>query len=285
MSKKDQIRFSTIMNELARLQQRYAPEGLCVVYGSQADGTAQCTSDLDLVLIDDLDELGTKHWVDAIVELHKVYNLKLDVEVPHENKLVVSHSDIVAALHLEPFFNHSNEFRIPHIEHTESFLQSRDIRLRLMLNALTTPQVLVAGNCFLYRRYVSVAYIAVTFLACKILAHSLGTFDKARLIDALMFNDFGNAGEEFLGYKDKRTTVSILWTALEFGLNYWAGAGLLTRRTYSSYALYSARASRTLYVREINELLQSSYHFHQDLIMSGLLSPLRGFRLTPIVGG
>ncbi|MBO6557572.1 MAG: hypothetical protein JJ957_13795 [Pseudomonadales bacterium] len=128
--------------------------------------------------------------------------MELDDEVPLHNKLLVSYQDLNHAVEI-----HSNTKRIDPIVKSEEFLGSPEMRLRLLFNALTTPNYCVGGMCNDYLFYKERAELGLVTLSDKISGKDTPTTTR---VDDLIRSDDGKEGEDYLGYKNLRPVRSYL---------------------------------------------------------------------------
>jgi len=176
------------------------------VYGSCASGYYCGTSDIDVfIFVEQYNvEILTKS-IDFLTDLHVQCRLNIDNEVPYANKLVVSYQDVVHAINLRPFFNANGECYVPPIEKTEKFLSSKEIRWRLILNALTSPHRFISGNKEKYLFFKVEAEKSITRLSYKLMNTPGPTLDD--LVRRLLFGVHGEEGEMYLGYKNERKKI------------------------------------------------------------------------------
>jgi arginyl-tRNA synthetase len=175
--------------------------GYAVAYGSHASRSAPSDSDLDLLFIgpplraDQLDQL-----VRAVVALHHDHQLRLDTEVAYEVKLYATAAEVDAALALRGFtISPTGELHVPPVVVAPGFLNSTPFKLRLILNALTTPHVFLGGDIDQYQRQCTKADRAVALVALSLLDGAVG-FTVADAVAALVRGPNGATGEDFLGY-------------------------------------------------------------------------------------
>lgn len=173
------------------------------VYGSYAYNCHTFDSDIDFfVAVTELKPTDTQKMIDVMKFLAEKYNLGLDAEVPYENKLVVSLDDLNHMAALDAFDLDSNNQTVPTVKKDEIFLSSPEIRWRLLMNALTTPHLFIAGNQNFYSAQRERAEYAL-----RDLANYLAPSDPTQKIERLFVNPDGVAGEMYLGYKSERIAV------------------------------------------------------------------------------
>ena len=178
---------------------------LCV-YGSYASGHFTSESDADMFVgVKEYDLSTFKSFRDFIHELHVFHNLKLDDEVPYENKIMITYEDIQNAVLLKAFIKEEEQYFVPTIIKSKEFLASKEIRWRLALNALTTPHECIFGNRQSYLDFKGAAEKSIMYLA-----HGLSQKHEPTSNDifkALVAGPEGEEGELYLGYKIDRPKV------------------------------------------------------------------------------
>ncbi len=178
------------------------------VYGSYASEDHTDVSDVDMfIALKDYSSYDFNKMKDFLIDLHIRHNLNLDGEVPYENKIIVTYEDIGHATSLCSFIKTNNGYEVPAVEKHKKFLSSPEIRWRLVLNALTSPNEFVCGNREVYEDFKKDAETAVVKLAIGISLSENPTADE--LFDALIIGKNGEEGEMYLGYKKERENVMI----------------------------------------------------------------------------
>lgn len=183
-------------------------EYFCCVYGSYPALRDTSQSDIDLyVAVPKFDKALLNELTEFIMRLHSAEGLNQDDEVPFYNKLLVSYCDVAAAVDLEPFLN-EKKLHVTPIEKSKEFLSSSHIRQRLIFNAFTTPHDYIAGNRLEYLQYRMRAEQGLYRLAVFLSPSLSPTIEK--MVEALIYDEHGNSGEWFLGYKDYDTIRAYL---------------------------------------------------------------------------
>ena len=176
------------------------------VYGSCLTSQFSDNSDLDIFIatkdysVDDFKKIR-----DFIIDLHFRNNLKIDEEIPYKNKLVVLYKDIKDAISLEPFIKNNHKYIVPPIKTTKKYLQSREVRLRLILNALTSPNKFIYGNKLKYTRFKKEAEKAIIQLAYGLIGKK--HLSANEIIYSLTIGIHGEKNQSHLGYKIQRQEV------------------------------------------------------------------------------
>jgi hypothetical protein len=213
---------------------RVAPfqPSLVLSYGSCAYAQDISESDVDLLVvgsrIETLNDLRIAA-IGCIAELHVKHGFRIDAEVPFENKLVVSQEDVTKAVDLVAFqesFDGTNTcYLVPPIEKNSIFLSSDAMRWRLILNALTTPHIFVAGNPHYYEKVKQLTAVALTRLALGLLRQgSVSVLELASVLERAPGSPDVN-GEWYLGYKPHAAVTKHLYSVLNFGLGLLALKG------------------------------------------------------------
>jgi hypothetical protein len=176
--------------------------GYGIAYGSHAVRATPGNSDVDLLYVGStLADDQRDSLTGAVIALHHNRGLRLDTEVAHDVKLHATPADIEAAVALQPFdAGPGGALHITPVIVDPSFLNSREFKLRLILDALSTPHVFLGGDLSLYRRHCAAADRAATLVALTLLeAHR--EFSVGDAVDALTCAPSGEAGADFLGYQ------------------------------------------------------------------------------------
>jgi arginyl-tRNA synthetase len=213
------------LHAAGRLRHRFAgTAGYGLAYGSHPAGTASETSDLDLVLITaERLPAGRLHALaDAVCQLHHDHGLALDTEVDYAVKVHATCGDVVAATSLRCFtVGDAGRIEVPPVVVEPWFLNSAPFRLRLLLNALTSPHAFLGGHVTLYHRHRRRAEYALGLLALSLHHGEVLSLDDA--IAVVTEHAEGARGEDFLGY----TPGPHLYGVLNQGLSYLAANGVV----------------------------------------------------------
>jgi arginyl-tRNA synthetase len=193
--------------------------GYTLAYGSHAAGTAHRASDLDLLFVSQHSVLGDRMsaLIGAVKGLHQRHRLVLDEEVSFEVKLNATCEDIRAALALGPFME-TGRCMVPRLQATPEFLNSRQFKLRLTFNALTSPHVFLDGDLDLYRCHQVQADRAFALLA-------LGLGAAPWAMRPLFVGPGGERGKDYLGYSDRSDLAARLNRGI-VELRRWGADGL-----------------------------------------------------------
>ena len=131
---------------------------ICLLYGSFHEVFNE-TTDLDLcVYADDL-TIEQRKWIAIEVEnLHKKYGLFLDSDMKYINKTAFCRNDIDILEKSPPFLTENGLLVLTPVKYNRNFLDSTQMRLRLLLNIFTTNSILIDGDSTLFERTVDEMY-------------------------------------------------------------------------------------------------------------------------------
>lgn len=177
-----------------------------LVYGSYASSDFTEKSDLDLfVATNKYDADDFKKFRDFIIILHERNNLKINEEVPYENKLIVSYKDAEDALNLGAFIESGSRYLIPPITEDKEFLSSKEVRFRIILNALTSPNEFICGNIEKYNLLKQEAEKSIIKLAHALIEKNNPTQEE--ILNILLIGKNGEESGNYLGYRTHRPKV------------------------------------------------------------------------------
>ena len=219
------------LSDAAALRAEYTgPTGYGLAYGSHATAATEPDSDLDLLLVTPhrLPPARVATLREAVIDLHHRHRLRLDTEVAYDIKLTTTPRQVREALTLRGFpTTPGGRRRAPAVPASGSsllgpFLNSPTFKLRLVLNALSSPNVFLGGNLALYQRHQRAAETAVATLAVALLDPTARfTLDQATLV--LTTGPDGAREKDYLGY----TCPPALRSTLARGLQRLHQAGAL----------------------------------------------------------
>lgn len=186
------------------------------IYGSYANGHYNKDSDVDLFIASgNFSNLDLESIREFVTDFHKKHNLSLDNEVPYEVKLLIKYKELTDAVNLKGFKSCKNgTIIIPKVEKNKDFLESYEVKLRLALNALTSPHIMFGNDRKTYEQIKSKAENAICRLAIN-LAGGNTSITKSRLLSVLLGGQHNEEGELYLGYKNYNTVASYLSELLE----------------------------------------------------------------------
>ncbi|MEV6328392.1 hypothetical protein [Streptomyces sp. NPDC051909] len=173
------------------------PDGYALAYGSHAT-RPRPESDLDLLYTGSrpLPHSALMGLIHDVKRLHAEHGLTVDEEVGFASKLYATSAEIDAAARLDGFAG-LTDFAAPLGD--AQALNSPSFKLRLLLNALTTPHVFLAGDVRRYRRDIARAERGCALLALRIAG--AGEDGLAHAVRALLSSPEGRTGKSFLGYR------------------------------------------------------------------------------------
>lgn len=169
-----------------------------IIYGSNIYNCS--SSDLDVCLItSEYNQSLRDEIIRMTKEFHLSNNLRIDEEIPFENKLIYSENEVLNTLEHSPF-EFDGETLIKDIVKTREFLSSIEMKKRLLLNILTTDHLTMGKSTEGYERK-----------ALKIILdtlkkyYSLKDVDVEKILPYFYRNPYtGAEGEMYLGYKKNK---------------------------------------------------------------------------------
>jgi len=172
-----------------------------ILYGSSVFGVK--TSDLDLCFFNN--QQLPAYEFDKIKkfthDFHIINNLRIDEEIPYDNKLIYTFDFIESTLNNPPFPFCNGKFIIPKIQKNSTFLNSLHMKKRLLLNILTVKHVIIGNDNELIDGYVNRAWEII--LKTIISYSEKDEFSFEEIIECLYEDPFDyNNGEMYLGYKN-----------------------------------------------------------------------------------
>ncbi|MFG1928979.1 hypothetical protein [Cryptosporangium sp. NPDC048952] len=179
-----------------------------LAYGSHASARTGGASDLDLLYVT---EAALPHpmftsLIGKVEALHHEHGLTVDTEVAYAVKLHATRAEMIDALGLSGFRT-ADGLAAPPVPTDPVYLNSPVFKARLLLNAVSSPHVFLAGDPVRYRACRTAAERALLLLAITL---TPSTDERAveSLAAALVTDPLtGSSGEDFLGY----TTPDIPW--------------------------------------------------------------------------
>lgn len=172
-----------------------------ILYGSTVYGVK--SSDLDICYLSDK-ELSKQRFEtlrDMTRRFHLENGLRIDEEVPYDNKLVYSNNMIKNTFEEPPFPYINNKFMINPIIKSESYLSSLEMSKRLLLNILTVRHNVLFGNEEQVKEFSNKAWDIMIRIVLSYGEKNEVTIDE--LINLLYEDPYTHAtGEFYLGYKD-----------------------------------------------------------------------------------
>ena len=166
-----------------------------IIYGSNIyEGNL---SDLDVcIIVQNITHREKRNIINDTIKFHLNNGLKLDEEIPFSNKLVYSLNDIDNAITDSPFYD-NGKILINRIKKTKSFLNSEEMKNRLIINILTTDHVVIGKSVSEYEKRAFKMIIDVIINYFK-----LSNPNVDDILRHMYKNEYtGDEGEMFLGYK------------------------------------------------------------------------------------
>jgi predicted nucleotidyltransferase len=179
---------------------------LCVYGGSTYKDEETSRSDIDMFVVTHGEQIAIDGLITFISQLHEKHGRKADEEVPYENKVRYTSSEIDSAVTYGGFNVANGKITVPHIEKNQAFLSSPAVKARLALNALTTPHIAYGDDLRHYTAARTRAEDSVTLLATQLVEKK--EFGIEDLYERLVVSSDGRTGEMFLGYKTDYPIVS-----------------------------------------------------------------------------
>lgn len=188
--------------------------GYAIAYGSHARSRSLadcCSSDLDLLFVGPpVPAAVLADLVRAVIDLHQQHGLRLDTEVAYDVKLHATPEEAEAALRLRGFTTTAaGRIQADPVTAEPWFLNSAAFKLRLILNALSTPHIYLGGDVELYRAHQGAAGRSIALLALALLPEA-STCTVLGAAEALVTGPGGANGEDFLGYVPDAALYSAL---------------------------------------------------------------------------
>lgn len=186
------------INEIVNIH-KLSSDAFCVIYGSYPDGVAKDTSDLDIFIANnEYDQTLFNDLRKIVVGVHRKFNIPLDKEVSFRNKLLVTFNELEKAIRLNGMDMTDNRFIVPDLIKTELYLESEQIKLRLLFNALSKPHYVLWKNDY-YSLVKNKVIENLFWLAIDLLGTKQCKLDE---IVAILFEDKNHRqGEKYLGYE------------------------------------------------------------------------------------
>ena len=172
-----------------------------ILYGSTVYDVN--TSDLDICYLSDK-ELSQQRF-EKLKNMTRLFHLenglRIDEEVPYDNKLVYSNKKIKETFSEPPFPYVENKFKINPIIKSKSYLSSLEMSKRLLLNILTVRHDIIFGDEAQVKQFSDKAWDVMIRIVLSYAERNEVTIDE--LINLLYEDPYSHAtGELYLGYKD-----------------------------------------------------------------------------------
>lgn len=187
-----------------------------IVYGSNCYGENE--SDLDVCIFvenqfDNLSEL-----INDTIQFSRSEGIKVDEEVPYENKLIYTYEQVEQILMDSIFINDNGEYQIDDIVKSREFLSSEQMRRRLLINILTTEHRVLYGDTHFVKACEERAWIIILNAIINTYNLQMPVTDS-EVLQLMYSNPYtGSHGEWYLGYKQNNERKQIY---LENKLHYY----------------------------------------------------------------
>lgn len=174
-----------------------------IFYGSNI--YIQNTSDLDVcIIIKNYNKEIEKKFIDLTISFHLQNSLKIDNEISFNNKLLYTIDEIEEVLLNHPFYK-NGQIIIRDVVKTKEFLESKEMKQRLLLNILTTDHITVGKSTIDYEKKAMIIMINVI---CKY--YNLINPKVDEVLNLLYENPYTkNNGDMYLGYKDNHPNKKV----------------------------------------------------------------------------
>lgn len=213
------------------------PCHLAILYGSRAYAGYVGHSDLDLLFVSDtLDRSRQLKLIEEVQSIHRRNGFELDNEVPFERKLIATFEDLEKAVDGGGFWRDGDRLGMTPVIKTPQFLNSEELRLRLLLNALAGNVLVLSDTHHLYNSFAERARTTLLVLASRLAQRR--TFSIEEFI-AFLVSDGIRSGEYYLGFKGDPRTRLALSNAFGRTLNDLTALGLATHHADGSFELSS----------------------------------------------
>ena len=172
-----------------------------ILYGSTVYGVN--ASDLDICYLSD--HLVTKQRFERLKYLTRMFHsengLRIDEEVPYDNKLIYSNDMVKRTFEDPPFPYVNDKFIINPILKNKNYLSSLEMSKRLLLNILTFRNNVLFGDKEKVKEFSDKAWDTIIRVVLSYAEAKEVTIDE--LINLLYEDPYSHAtGELYLGYKD-----------------------------------------------------------------------------------
>lgn len=171
---------------------------LCVLYGSKHDVYDE-KEDVDIcVYAEELTQRQREEIAYEVEKLHKNYGLLFDSDMKYINKTSFSRTDVEEIKNNPPFPVINNRLILAPVNFKRDFLDSAQMRLRLLLNIFTTNSILMYGDTNQFNRIVDEMY---EILFNIVQSTSEETLYEEQILERLLYdNSKEYSYKSFLGY-------------------------------------------------------------------------------------
>ena len=193
-------RINKLYNDYSQRIKEAFPESKIIIisFGSFAYGFD--TSDFDVCNIFDYYGKKEKEKIkDVTINFHIDNNLKIDNDVPFENKCIFSFDDIRKVIKNPPFPIISDKYYISPIIKKAEYLSSIEVKDRILLNILTSKMVPINGHLDKIYKFTEEAWETII----RVIFSNIGNkpLDQKMFLNHMYKNPIGNEkGKDYLGY-------------------------------------------------------------------------------------
>merc|ERR1712183_504466 len=216
--------FTKRVEDFCSLEFAAAEKYFVVVYGSYAYGMAKPSSDLDILFVAAQREQSKerlKRIITFVQDLHRSFGMRLDNEIPYENKVLLSYDFFLRACQGEGMIcaknGHGVKWDIPAIRKCPEYLASEKLLLRFFMGMMANPTLLLAGDSSSYCAFKKCATKNLVRAVTK--TQSLLNQDTfipiGDLIKAFCRSKTNETGDFYLGFTHVEPFVSHLRAMLE----------------------------------------------------------------------
>lgn len=161
------------------------------------------SSDIDVCFIIK-DEFVTETLINELIkftiDFHIRNKLPLDEEISFRNKLVFSETEVKELLNKNPFSNPDGTYRISTVKKGKNFLESTEMKTRLLLNILTSDHIVLLGDKNIVEGYEDTAWKVI--IESIMGSYKLDFFNVDVIFELLHKNPLtGETGDFYLGYE------------------------------------------------------------------------------------
>lgn len=184
-----------------------------MVYGSYAYKLVKPSSDLDIVFFtNNYSKERRDRIISFIKQLHIRYGMKLDNEIPYENKILISYEFLLKACQGDGVIK-DGQWDIPEIEKNKQYLSSKELLLRFFMGVMVNPNILVAGNTTIYNAYRDMA--TRNLIRAVIYLNKRFHVSSVSLAKDFCVSTRGEFGDYYLGFSHTEPFISYLVQHLE----------------------------------------------------------------------
>lgn len=171
-----------------------------ILYGSTVFGNNNSDLDVCFVRNNDLNIEQLEYLKAITIDFNKENFLKIDEEVPYDNKLIYTDSFIKDTFENLPFPVVDGKYVIPPIIKDFKYLSSSEMKKRLILNILTSKHMIFSEKENIINEYSQIAWEAI--LKTVISYTEINDFTLLELMNVLYTDPYNlNTEELYLGYK------------------------------------------------------------------------------------